>query len=111
MYDPRPINDRLLLRMKGTFSELELSLLRQRSLKALRLKAGRGDLHTTVAIGYLRSADDRIEMDPDRGIREALMLVFSRFEEAGSIRQVTLSLQQDRIDLPHFAYQPRLALT
>jgi hypothetical protein len=89
--------------MKGTFSELELSLLRQRSLEALRLKASRGDLHTTVAIGYLRSADDRIEMDPDRRIREALILVFRRFEEAGSIRQVTLSLQQDRIDLPHLA--------
>jgi excisionase family DNA binding protein len=106
VYDPRSINDRLLLGMKGTFSELELSLLRQRSLEALSLKAGRGDLHTTVAIGYLRSADDRIEMDPDRRIREALMLVFSRFEEAGSIRQVTLSLQQDRIDLPHLVNGP-----
>jgi len=31
IYDPRQINDRLLLGMKGTFSELELSLLRQRS--------------------------------------------------------------------------------
>jgi excisionase family DNA binding protein len=106
VYDPRSINDRLLLGMKGTFSELELSLLRQRSLEALRLKAGRGDLHTTVAIGYLRSADDRIEMDPDHRIREALTLVFSRFEEAGSIRQVTLSLQQDRIDLPHLVNGP-----
>ena len=36
VYDPRSINDRLLLGMKGTFSELELSLLRQRSLEALR---------------------------------------------------------------------------
>ena len=60
VYDPRSINDRLLLGMKGTLGELELSLLRQRSLEALRLKVGRGDLHTTVAIGYLRSADDQV---------------------------------------------------
>ena len=32
--------------------------------------------------------------------------MFRRFEEAGSIRQVTLSLQQDRIDLPHLVNGP-----
>lgn len=32
VYDSRMINDRLLLGMKGTFSELELSILRQRSI-------------------------------------------------------------------------------
>jgi DNA invertase Pin-like site-specific DNA recombinase len=58
VYDPRLVNDRLLLGMKGTFSELELSILRQRSQEALRLKAARGDLHTTVAVGYLRGAND-----------------------------------------------------
>ena len=36
VYDPRQPNDRLLLGMKGTMSELELSILRQRSLEALR---------------------------------------------------------------------------
>ena len=70
VYDPRLINDRLLLGMKGTFSELELSILRQRSQEALRLKASRGDLHTSVAIGYVRSSNDRLEMDPDRRVRE-----------------------------------------
>lgn len=55
VYDPKLTNDRLLLEMKGTFSELELSILRQRSQEALRLKAARGDLHTSVAVGYVRS--------------------------------------------------------
>ena len=44
VYDPRLPNDRLLLGMKGTMSEMELSLLRQRSLEALRQKARRGEL-------------------------------------------------------------------
>ena len=36
VYDSRLPNDRLLLGMKGTLSELELSTMRQRSLEALR---------------------------------------------------------------------------
>src|SRR6201987_6015308 len=100
IYDPRLINDRLLLGLKGTFSELELSILRQRSQEALRLKAARGDLHTTVAVGYLRGANDRLEQDPNRRIREALSLVFCKFAEIGSVRQVALWLRQERIDLP-----------
>src|SRR5690348_940055 len=67
IYDPRLVNDRLLLGLKGTFSELELSIFRQRSQEALRLKAARGELYTTVAIGYRRSADDRLEQDPTGG--------------------------------------------
>jgi DNA invertase Pin-like site-specific DNA recombinase len=35
IYDPRHPNDRLLLGMKGTMSELELSLFRQRSWRAV----------------------------------------------------------------------------
>jgi hypothetical protein len=41
IYDPRLVNDRLLLGLKGTFSELELSIFRQRSQEALRLKVHR----------------------------------------------------------------------
>jgi len=36
VYDPAIINDRLLLGLKGTMSEFELNLLRQRSLEAIR---------------------------------------------------------------------------
>src|ERR1700758_4487553 len=100
IYDPRLVNDRLLLGLKGTFSELELSIFRQRSQAALRLKAARGDLYTTVAIGYRRSADDRLEQDPDLRIREALSLVFRKFSEIGSVRQLALWLRQEGIALP-----------
>src|SRR5206468_1625717 len=92
---------------KGTFSELELSILRQRSQEALRVKAARGDLHTTVAIGYRRGADDRLEQDPDLRIREALSLVFRKFGEIGSVRQLALWLRQEHIDLPIVAHGPQ----
>src|SRR6516162_173838 len=43
-YDPRITNDRLLLGLRGTMSEFELNVLRQRSLEAIRQKASRGEL-------------------------------------------------------------------
>jgi DNA invertase Pin-like site-specific DNA recombinase len=46
VYDPSIINDRLLLGLKGTMSEFELNLLRQRSLEAIRQKAKRGELQS-----------------------------------------------------------------
>lgn len=107
IYDPKQINDRLLLGMKGTFSELELSILRQRSQEALRLKAARGELHTTVAIGYVRGANDRLEMDPDQRIRAALRLVFDKFAEFGSARQVALWLTDEGVELPVAVYGDR----
>jgi len=105
VYDPRSVNDRLLLGMKGTMSEMELSLLRQRSVEALKLKAARGDLHTTVAIGYVRSEDNRVELDPDLRIREAISSVFSRFAQTGSVRQVLLWFRQERVELPAVVYE------
>ncbi len=107
VYDPRLINDRLLLGMKGAFSELELSIFRQRSQEALRLKAERGDLHTTVAVGYVRGTDDRLELDPDRQVRAALFLVFQKFAEIGSIRQVALWLCDEGIRMPMVIYGPQ----
>src|SRR5471030_2022088 len=50
--------------MKGTMSELELSLFRQRSQEALKQKARRGALFLGVAAGYLKSGRDRIDKDP-----------------------------------------------
>ena len=100
LYDPRLPNDRLLLGMKGTLSEMELSTLRQRSLEALRLKASRGELFLGVAVGYVKVRRDRIAKDPDRRVREAVDLVFRKFAEFRSIRQVHLWLRQEEVLLP-----------
>jgi excisionase family DNA binding protein len=105
--DSRLINDRLLLGLKGTFSELELSMFRQRSQEALRLKAARGELHTMAAIGYRRGADGRLEQDPNRRIHETLSMVFRKFSEIGSVRQLALWLRQEGIDLPVAVYSPQ----
>jgi len=106
IYDPRQPNDRLVLGMKGTLSEMELSTFRQRAHAALDQKARRGELLTTVPIGFVRTADNRIELDPDQRIREAVALVFRKFRECRSVRQVLLWLRQERIELPAVVYAP-----
>jgi len=100
IYDPRHPNDRLLLGMKGTMSELELSLFRQRSQEALKQKARRGALVLGVAAGYVKVGRDRIEKNPDQRIREALQLVFTKFAEFQSARQVHIWLRDEGIELP-----------
>jgi DNA invertase Pin-like site-specific DNA recombinase len=104
VYDPKQANDRLLLGMKGVYSELELSVLRQRSHEALRIKAARGDLHRTVAVGYVRRPDNRIEMDPDEQVQNAIYLIFRKFVEFGSARQVVLWLTDEAIKVPRVVY-------
>ncbi|MGH8534419.1 MAG: recombinase family protein [Gammaproteobacteria bacterium] len=107
IYDPRQPNDRLLLGMKGTLSEMELSTFRQRSQAALMEKAKRGELLSTVAVGYIRTTDDRVEQDPNGRVREGLALVFRKFREFGSVRQVLVWLRQERIELPCVEYSPQ----
>lgn len=104
VYDSRLPNDRLLLGMKGTMSEMELSIFRQRAYGAVKLKAQRGELFKTVAVGYCKVAHDRIEKEPDRRVQQALALVFRKFAELQSIRQVHRWLRRESITSPSIAY-------
>jgi DNA invertase Pin-like site-specific DNA recombinase len=100
IYDPSQIDDRLMLGMKGTISEMEVATFRQRAQAALEQKARRGALFRRVAIGYARTVDDRIEKDPDARVRAAIDLVFSKFGELASVRQVYFWLLEQQIKVP-----------
>jgi DNA invertase Pin-like site-specific DNA recombinase len=100
VFDPRSPNDRLLLGMKGTMSEMELSVFRQRSMEAMRQKARRGELHLTVAVGYVKTEDGGIEKDPDRRVQDGISLVFRKFTELQSVRQVLLWFRQENVLVP-----------
>ena len=100
VYDSRNSNDRLLLGLKGSLNEYELDLLRQRSQEARRQKAARGELVVSVPVGYIKTADQRLEKDPDLRVQEAIQLTYRKFFELGTVRQTMLWLVGHGLDLP-----------
>jgi DNA invertase Pin-like site-specific DNA recombinase len=99
-YDPGVPNDRLLLGLKGTMSEFELTLLRKRMLEAALAKARRGELRVPVPIGYVWSSDLGLMIDPDRRVQEALRTIFRLFDRLGSARQVLLHMRGEALTVP-----------
>ena len=90
VYDLSHPNDRLVLGIKGTVSELELSVLRTRLKMGAEAKAARGELKFILPPGYVHDHAARIVPDPDRRVREAITLMFDQFERASSLRQLAL---------------------
>ena len=100
IYDPRQLNDRLLLGLKGTMSEAELGWIKQRANEGLLAKARRGELILGLPVGYEKSRDHRIEKTSDRRVQKAIESVFKKFTELGSMRQVLLWFRQELVELP-----------
>jgi DNA invertase Pin-like site-specific DNA recombinase len=86
--DPRNYNDRLLLGLKGTMSEAELHLLKNRMDEGKRAKARRGELFRTLPCGYIRRPSGEIALDPDEQVQATVRLVFDLFERHRSVNGV-----------------------
>jgi DNA invertase Pin-like site-specific DNA recombinase len=106
IYDPRLLNDRLLLGLKGTMSEAELGWIRQRAQEGLLAKARRGALILGLPVGYIQTRDGRVEKHPDQRVQHAIGLVFEKFTELGSVRQTLLWFRQEEVMLPSIAQEP-----
>jgi DNA invertase Pin-like site-specific DNA recombinase len=100
IYDPRSSDDQLMLGLKGTFSVMESSAIRQRAFQAKLEKAARGELFGLIAVGYVLGLDGRLTKDPNQRTRDSVGLVFSKFRELGSVRQVALWLRRENVCLP-----------
>lgn len=99
LYDPSQYNDRLLLGLKGTMSEAELHLLKQRMLTGKLNKARRGELPFDPPIGYLRRPSGEITLDPDEQAQQIVRLIFRKFDELGTINGVLWYLVRNDIQV------------
>ena len=100
IYDPRQVNDRLLLGLKGTMSEFELNLFRQRARKAFEMKVAAGHAMWEVPVGYTRDDEDRMEKIADRQVQAAIECVFAKFRQLSSARQTALWFRDHNVPLP-----------
>lgn len=100
IYDPSDANDRLLLGLKGTMSEVELHTMRNRLERGRFNKAQRGELFQGVPMGYVLLPNGKPALDPDQQAQSVMRLLFDQFEQLGSLYGVFRYLIRNGIDLP-----------
>lgn len=102
VYDASDFNDRLLLGLKGTISEVELYQIRTRLNRGRLHKAQRGKLQLILPVGL---DWDPIKQNPrltvDQSVRHAIQLVFELFRKIRSIRGVLLYCVEHAIEVPY----------
>ncbi|HEV8060524.1 MAG TPA: recombinase family protein [Gemmataceae bacterium] len=100
VYDPSDPNDRLLLGLKGTMSEVELHTMRNRLDRGRLHKAQRGELFHTVPFGYVKLPHGNVDKDPDAQAQSVVELLFAKFTEIGSLYGLFHYLVEHGIELP-----------
>ena len=105
IYDPNLANDRLWLGMKSSFSEYEVNQLRALAQAAIQNKAARGQLFHNLPAGFIRTDDDRLELDPNQRVQHVIRTLFRQFDEAGSIRRVFQWCHRDGLEIPVREYK------
>ena len=100
LYDPGLFNDRLLLGLKGAMSEAEIHFLRARLQGGILNKAKRGELKMRLPVGFVYDNSDKIVIDPDRQVKEAVEHLFSTFKRAGSAYAVVKHFRENNLEFP-----------
>jgi DNA invertase Pin-like site-specific DNA recombinase len=100
IYDPSTYNDRLLLGLKGSMSEAELHILKQRMLDGRWAKAQRGELAVPVPRGYITTANGKVVKDPDEQVRLVIETIFDVFEHRLSVNGVLKYFVEHEMQLP-----------
>ena len=97
LYDPNDTNDRLILGLKGTMSEVELITMRNRLERGKLHKAERGELILNVPCGYVKLPTGEVAFDPDEQARSTVQMVFDKFDELGSFSRLYHYFRQNNL--------------
>lgn len=100
VYDLERTNDRFLLGIKGTMSEAEIHVMRQRMHAGREAKAARGELVMKLPRGYVRNTQDEVIFDPDQGVQASVRGVFEIFAQCGSVAATLRQLAREGEKLP-----------
>ena len=100
IYNPSDFNDRLLLNMKGTFSEVELHVLRSRLRGGALSKARRGELKTRLPTGFVYDHNGKVILDPDKQVQQSIRLFFDIFRRTGSAFATIKAFAKDDVKFP-----------
>jgi DNA invertase Pin-like site-specific DNA recombinase len=100
LYDTTDYNDRLLLGLKGTLSEAELHVIKERMYQGKLNKAKRGELFGHAPIGYVRGPGGKHVLDPDEQVRAVLRLIFDAFDRQATLHGLLRYLKHEKILLP-----------
>jgi DNA invertase Pin-like site-specific DNA recombinase len=100
LYDPSDYNDRLLLGLKGTMSEAELHILKERMHQGKLNKARRGELIGRTPIGYVRLPSGEWAIDPDEEVQAVVRLIFDQFDRLPTLHAVLGYLFRHGVRIP-----------
>jgi hypothetical protein len=87
------------MELKGTMSEAELHVLRQRLWQGALQKARRGELASKGPIGYVRDGTG-LAFDPDEQAQGVVRFVFELFERLGTMNAVLRELVGSGVQMP-----------
>src|SRR5712692_8841169 len=85
--------------LKGTMSEAELHILKQRMDQGRLNKARRGALRFALPVGYVWSEDDGICLDPDEQVQDVVRLIFLTFDDVGTLGGLVRFLARNNVQL------------
>lgn len=105
IYDPRDYNDRLLLGLKGTLSEAELYTLKTRLQGGRLNKARQGELAQILPVGFVRTPDHRVQLDPHSDVQATLRVIFEQFDRLGTANAVLHYFRDQDLLMPRLILQ------
>jgi len=100
VYDPSFINDRLLLGLKGSFSEAELHVLKARLRGGILNKVRRGEYRCPLPTGLVYDEAGNVTPDPDAQIRDTITHFFETFTRVGSACQTVKVFRKEGLNFP-----------
>ena len=86
-YNPRCLDDRLLLGFKGLLSSLEVRQMGMRLWENKLRKAQRGELRIHLPVGLVFDRQQGVRLDPNEQVQAAVKMLFERFRLSGSINR------------------------